>query len=111
AWRLETESHAHDHGVGREVAVADRGREVVDRRVPVEVRDLLQLRLGQVGEAEAMHPVELLFQQVAALGDVLLAPLTLEPLADPLLRRRALDEVQPVAAGAWGAVGWVELLD
>src|SRR5207302_7073517 len=61
---------------------------------------LLKLRLGQVAEADAVHPVELFFEKVAAFGHVLLATLTLEPLADPLLGRRALDEAQPVAAWA-----------
>ena len=58
-----------------------------------------------------MHPVKLLLEQVAALGHVLLAPLALEPLADPLFGRGALDKAQPVPARAVRALGRQDLDD
>src|SRR5437879_9457717 len=46
-----------------------------------------------------------------SLGDVLLAALALEPLADALLGRGALDEVQPVAARAMRSLRGQDLDD
>src|SRR5207245_11428521 len=62
--------------------------------------DLLQLGFGEVDEAHPVHAMELLVEEVATLGYVLLAALALEPLADSLFGRRALDEVEPVATGS-----------
>jgi len=80
--------------------VADRREEIVDGSEPVQRGDLDQLSLIQVGQVEPVHAVELLVQQVATLGHVLLAALALEPFANALFRRGALDEVEPVAAWA-----------
>ena len=99
ARRVEAQSHPHHDRMRREVAVSDRGQEIVDGREPVQVGDFEQLRAGKVGEADAVHAVQLFVEEVVALGDVLLAALALEPLADALLGRGALDEIQPVPAG------------
>src|SRR5712692_244305 len=94
---VRADRHAHHHRVRREVPVADGSQEVVHRREPMHARDLLELRVGQVGEAHPMHAVEFLVEKVAALGNVLIPAMALEPLTDALLGRRALDEVEPVA--------------
>src|SRR5256885_3373031 len=99
-WCLQVQRHAHDDGMRGQVAIADRRHEVVHRAVLVHAGDLQQLRLRQVGKVEAVHAVQLLSQRGRALGHVLLSALALEPLADALLGRCALDEVQPVAARA-----------
>ena len=109
--RVQVQRHAHHHCVRRKIAVADRGHEVVDRRELVQGRDLVELVLRQVRQADAVHAVELLVEQVMALGHVLLAALALEPLADPLLGRCALDEVEPVAAGPVRSLGGEDLDD
>src|SRR6266487_1483953 len=44
--------HSHDDRMRRQVAVTDRGHEVVDRPELVEAGDLVQLRLGQCGPLE-----------------------------------------------------------
>ena len=92
------DGHAHHDRVGRKIAVADGGEEVVRRSKLVHPRDLGELVIRQVGDLDSVHAVQLFVEQVAALRDVLVAPLTLEPLPDALLGGRALDEAQPVAA-------------
>ena len=85
ARRVKAERHSHHDGMGREVAIADGSQEVVDRGEFVQVGDLAQLLLIEVGEVDAMHAMQLLVQQVATLAHVLLATLAFEPLANALL--------------------------
>src|SRR5260370_36087538 len=82
----------------RQVAIPDRRQEVVDAWKPVRRGDVDQLELRQGGEADPVHAVELLVEKVAALGHVLLPALALGPFANAVLRRRALHDVEPVAA-------------
>ena len=77
----------------------------------MDAGDLDELGVGQVGEAHTMHAMKLFVEQVATLGHVLLTPLALEPLADAFLGRRALDEVEPVAARAVRTLGGEDLDD
>src|SRR5438105_15844169 len=95
----------------REIAIPDRGQEVVDGSVSVQPGHLEQLRFRQLFQADAMHAVQLLVEKVMPLGDVLLATLALEPLADSLLARRALDEVQPVVTRTVRSLGGEDLDD
>jgi len=55
---------------------------------------------GRSARVKRCIAVELFVEKVSALDHVLLAPLALEPLTDPLLGRSALDEVEPVPARA-----------
>ena len=96
-FRLVELQHPLGH-VGRgDVAGAEVGQEIVLAAVAEQAR---HLEIGQVLDAE---PVQLALQQLAARGDVLLAILLPEPLADLRARPAGLDEVQvrvePVAAG------------
>src|SRR5439155_20755404 len=99
------DGHAHDDRVRGEIAVADGGEEVVGGGELVHTSALGAVVLGQLGERDAVHAVQLLVEQVAALRDVLLATLPLEPLPDALLGGRALDIAQPVAARSVRSLG------
>jgi hypothetical protein len=51
-------------------------------------------------QSALLHAPEFLVEQLLSLGDILLAPLLLEPHPDLLRSARCLDESQPVTAGS-----------
>src|SRR4051812_24631663 len=99
--------HAHRDLVGMNLAIADRCQKVVDR-VVVE-----RGGKGLLAGRRHAEPLELLLHELATAGDVLLALLLAEPLADLLAGVRGLDiaevRVEPVAARALGALGREDL--
>src|SRR6202023_1514967 len=86
------------HGAARaDVAVADRGDEIVDRVEAKVLRQLEDLVVLEGAPRDLAETAEFLLQRLAALLHVFLAAFTLEPLADLLARARRLHEVEPVA--------------
>ena len=77
-------AQAHDDRLRTDRAVADGGEEVIDRSIvelPGDLEDLVLADGRDVGPREA---AQLAFERFAAVDDVLVAVLALEPLADLL---------------------------
>ena len=109
--RLTGRHVLEEHRVGADVAVSDGGVEIVqvgEAKLPGELEHPL---LADRGERPLLHPPELLVEQLLALGDVLLAPLLLEPDANLLRGSRRLDEAQPVAARSMRSLRGEDLED
>src|SRR6185503_7568785 len=98
--RVVEDAESHDDLLGADRAVADRGVEVVERLVVVLPADLGDLVLADDLEALPGEPSELALERVAAVDDVLVAVLALEPLADLFPGVGGPDDVHPVARRA-----------
>src|SRR5439155_14159084 len=83
-----------------ERAVAE-GREEGLDVVHVQIRRRLgEVVRGEIRERMLRDALQLLVQELLAVGDVLLALLPLEPLADLLARTGSADDGEPVPRGA-----------
>src|SRR5262249_22429822 len=92
-------------------AVADRGLEVVERLVVVLAAALDDPILPDGRDRGPGEPAKLALERIAAVDDVLVAVLALEPLPDLLAGVAGLDDVQPVTRGPVLALGRDDLGD
>src|SRR5258706_16023476 len=94
------DAEAHDDRLGADRAVADRGEEVVERVVVVMPGDLDELVLAERRARGPGEAPELAVERFAAVDDVLVTLLALEPLPDLLASVLGPNDVQPIAGGA-----------
>src|SRR5207302_11401145 len=83
-------AEAQNRASRADVPVSDRGQEIIDVVDLEATRQLLELVVLHSVECDLAQPAELLVEQLAPLGDVLVAALALEPLADLLAGARRL---------------------
>ena len=86
------------HADERHAAVADSGIEILDRVEMLALRDALEERLHLVIRQADKAAPELALDLRLALGDILVAALFLEPVADFAARLARLDYLEPIAA-------------
>ena len=91
------DAEPHDDLLGADRAIADRRVEVVERLEVVLLADLGDLVQTDRLDRLAGEPPELALERFAAVDDVVVALLALEPGPDLLAGVARPDEVQPVA--------------
>ena len=99
------------HLLRRDCAVADRGEEVVDAGQPVGLGHLGDPLRAELLERRARQAAQLAFERLAAVDDVDLALLALEPLPDLVLGVAGHDLVEPVARRTARGLGGDDLDD
>ena len=101
--RVVDDAEPRDDLLGADLAVADGREEVVERLHAVVLDRGLEVAVVDLLERGPRQAPQLALQQLAPVGDVLVALLALEPLADLLARMAGGDDVEPVARRAVGA--------